>query len=196
MTRAAHSGLRQALAAALEEHRRQCPERGSVIDLLIELAASPGDPLSRNQLEPGHFTASAFVLSADGSRLLLIHHPKLRRWLQPGGHIEPEDADCEAAARREVLEETGVAQLELLGSGIFDVDVHAIPARLTEGAHRHFDVRYAFRAQEDGLRVSSEVEAARWVPLERVVELNPEESLLRPVRRLTGFPLLRTRGAR
>jgi 8-oxo-dGTP pyrophosphatase MutT (NUDIX family) len=196
MSRAVDSGLRQGLAIALEGHRRQCPEQSAVIDRLIELAASPGDPLSRTHLEPGHFTASAFVLSPDRSRLLLIHHPKLRRWLQPGGHIEPEDADCEAAARREVLEETGVADLELLGSGIFDVDVHAIPARATEGAHQHFDVRYAFRAKSEVLRVSAEVEGARWVPLERVVDLNSEESLLRGVRRLTGFPLLRTRGAR
>ena len=31
---------------------------------------------------PGHFTASAFIVSADGSRTLLNHHRKLNRWLR------------------------------------------------------------------------------------------------------------------
>jgi len=63
---------------------------------------------------------------------------------------------CLAAAQREVREETGVAELLPLGvrgvpgelvEGIFDVDVHQIPANSREGAHAHFDVRYAFEAR-------------------------------------------------
>src|SRR5262245_6057071 len=34
----------------------------------------------------GHLTASAVVLTRDGTRVLLLFHEKLRRWLQPGGH--------------------------------------------------------------------------------------------------------------
>lgn len=187
--------LKRGLESALELYRQEYPGRAPVAAQMLELLRSPGDVLSRSHFEPGHFTASAFVLSPDGSRLLLISHPKLGRWLQPGGHIEPEDKDCEAAARREVREETGVGELAVLGSGIFDVDVHEIPARPKESAHRHFDVRYAFIASTEQLAVSDEVDevkAARWVELNRVVELNPEESLVRCVRRLAGFPLLRS----
>src|SRR5690606_18507583 len=85
-------------------------------------------PFSRNTFSPGHVTASAFVVSRAGDAVLLIHHGKLHRWMQPGGHIERDDRDIEHAARREVAEETGVA-LAPEPAPIFDVDVHVIPAR-------------------------------------------------------------------
>jgi len=166
-----------------------------VVEQLVALLEQPGDAFSRAHLDPGHFTASAFVVCPERRRLLLIRHPKLGRWLQPGGHIEPADASCLAAARREVMEETGVAELlplavrgvpSELEEGIFDVDVHQIPANSREGAHAHFDVRYAFEARAVQLTVSDEVKAARWVELEAVAALNDEESIARPVRALLG----------
>lgn len=51
------------------------------------------------------FTVAVFVVH-DGA-VLLHWHRKLGRWLPPGGHIEPHELPDEAA-RREVLEETGV----------------------------------------------------------------------------------------
>ena len=114
-------------------------------EALVELAGHPR-PTSRDTFAPGHYTASAFVLSPDGRDLLLIEHAKLARWLQPGGHVDPDDADLVAAARREGAEETGLHDLELLQPAPFDLDVHVIPARKADPEHRHFDVRYLFRA--------------------------------------------------
>ena len=56
----------------------------------------------RSHFAPGHFTASAFVLSPDRRELILIHHKKLGIWVQPGGHVETSDEDLLSAARREV----------------------------------------------------------------------------------------------
>ncbi|PTT43433.1 NUDIX hydrolase, partial [Stenotrophomonas sp. HMWF022] len=42
------------------------------------------DAFRRERLA-GHFTASCWLVSADGQRLLLTHHRKLQRWLQLGG---------------------------------------------------------------------------------------------------------------
>jgi 8-oxo-dGTP pyrophosphatase MutT (NUDIX family) len=160
---------------------------------MLDLLASPGDRFSRARLDPGHFTASAFVLCPEGRRLLLVHHAKLGRWLQPGGHIEESDRSLLSAAEREAREETGVSLLEPLGVGIFDVDVHWIPPSTREGQHTHFDVRYAFRARSDRLVASAEVRDARWVDLEAVADLNPEESVIRCVERLRS-PLWRDEG--
>jgi 8-oxo-dGTP pyrophosphatase MutT (NUDIX family) len=175
---------RRSLAAELESYQRQQPERSAVVERLLALLEQPGDAFARTHLDPGHFTASAFVLCPERRRLLLIRHPKLGRWLQPGGHIEAGDPSCCAAAQREVREETGVAELLPMAEGIFDVDVHLIPANPREGAHAHFDVRYAFEARTAQLTVSDEVKAARWVELEAVAALNDEESIARPVRAL------------
>jgi 8-oxo-dGTP pyrophosphatase MutT (NUDIX family) len=169
---------------ALREHGRAHPDRAAIVARMLELLEVSPDVFARSYLDPGHFTASAFVLCPEGRRLLMVHHRKLGRWLQPGGHIEPSDESLHAAARREALEETGVSELEPLGAGIFDVDIHPIPASPREGAHSHFDVRYAFRARTEGLVAAAEVQAARWVELDEVRELNPEESVIRGVERL------------
>ena len=145
-------------------------------------------PFARDRFEPGHFTASAFVVDPASKSLLLILHKKLGLWLQPGGHIDPDDQHAVAAARREVQEETGVLELRPLFSAdaIFDVDIHAIPARKAEPGHEHFDVRFAFAAPDPSLLESAEVAAARWVPLERVASLTADESVLRAVRKLNA----------
>lgn len=169
---------------ALREHGRAHPGRAAVVTQMLELLAAPRDVFARSHLDPGHFTASAFVLCPEGRRLLMVHHKKLGRWLQPGGHVEPSDPSLRDAAEREAKEETGVSSLEPLGAGIFDVDVHLIPPSTWEGAHSHFDVRYAFRARTVSLIAAAEVQAARWVALEEVRELNPEESVIRCVERL------------
>jgi 8-oxo-dGTP pyrophosphatase MutT (NUDIX family) len=132
--------------------------------------------------KPGHVTASAFVVDRTHSRLLLIHHGKLRTWLQPGGHIDPGESVLTAAIR-EVEEETGVVGIPLL-DGIFDVDVHAIPPSGDRPAHSHFDVRFLLEAQSEELADSDEVLGVRWVPLPEVPDLVSDRSVLRAAGKL------------
>jgi 8-oxo-dGTP pyrophosphatase MutT (NUDIX family) len=157
--------------------------------LRMQALARMSAPFSRDHFLPGHFTASAFVIDPASRALLLILHKKLGLWLQPGGHVEVTDEHVESAARREVLEETGVLELRpLLSPGsIFDVDIHAIPARKNEPAHEHFDVRFAFAATDPSLLETGEVEAVRWVPFERVASVTADESVLRAVRKLDAL---------
>ncbi len=122
----------------------------------------------RSEFEPGHFTASAFVVSPDEASLLLIHHAKLARWLQPGGHIEHHDATVEAAARREVLEETGLGKLRVLGTGLIRIDVHEIPERSSEPKHMHLDLGLGFQATHGVIGPITEVLDARWVAFENL----------------------------
>ncbi len=99
------------------------------------------EPLSRSQ-PAAHFTGSAVV--SDGTRVALVQHRKLGRWLQPGGHVEPADGDdLLATALREAEEETGCRVVpHPAAPRPLDVDVHPIPSRGTEPAHLHLDVRF------------------------------------------------------
>jgi ADP-ribose pyrophosphatase YjhB (NUDIX family) len=135
----------------------------------------------RNHFQPGHFTASSFVLSEDRTELALIFHPKFQRWLQPGGHIEPEDGDILTAAMREIEEELGITALSVVGEGLFDVDIHEIPARKNEPAHKHFDLRFCFISAERTF--TGELEAS-WVPLTRVSAIESDASVMRAVKKL------------
>ncbi len=132
---------------------------------------------------PGHLTASAWVVDQPRQHTLLMHHRKLDRWLQPGGHVDGEH-DLLASALREAREETGLQQLAPVSPEIFDVDCHWIPERKAEPGHWHFDVRFLIEADpEERLTVTSESKELRWVKLNVVAEFDPEESLLRLVRK-------------
>jgi 8-oxo-dGTP pyrophosphatase MutT (NUDIX family) len=154
------------------------------LQAMHRLAAAGPEIFTRSHYEPGHFTASAFVVSPTGDAMLLVHHPKLERWLQPGGHVEARDGDLMEAARREAIEETGITNMALIGDGIFDVDVHVIPARKDEPEHRHFDVRFLFRAGPRELKLEEGIQGAHWVPLHQVTVGNSDSSVARAVAKL------------
>lgn len=178
--------FQSAVRAALSRFRPADERERDHWQRCLDLLDGPVDPCARTSFAPGHFTASAFVLSPAGDRILLVHHRKLERWLQPGGHIEPGDADPATAARREVREETGLAGLELAQPGVFDVDVHSIPALGSEPAHKHFDLRILLRAEDEGLDAGDEVAAARWFGFDEVALEASDESVLRALRKLRG----------
>jgi 8-oxo-dGTP pyrophosphatase MutT (NUDIX family) len=138
----------------------------------------------RKTFDPGHFTASGFVMSPDGGSVLLIRHAKLKRWLQPGGHIDAGDVSPIHAARREVLEETNVtADGE---DRLLDLDIHPIPANAAkrEPAHEHFDLRFLMRAARTHLAAGDDALAARWVPLAEVAVTVSDPSVRRVIERL------------
>lgn len=169
------------LVELLRRHEGQHEAR----ERLLWLAAETAAPFARTQFVPGHFTASGFVVSPDGSSLLLIHHRRLDRWLQPGGHIDPSDASVESAARREIVEETGVGLVED-PAPLFDLDVHPIPAGKGEPPHEHYDVRFLFTASDTMLDADkAEVREARWFPLEIAGDVG-DMSVRRVVRRLSA----------
>jgi 8-oxo-dGTP pyrophosphatase MutT (NUDIX family) len=135
----------------------------------------------------GHFTGSAWLVSADGERVLLMHHRKLGRWLQPGGHADG-DADLARVALREAQEETGVADLRV-EEGIFDIDGHRIPARADEPEHWHYDVRHVVRAGADErLTVNEESHALAW---REVADVAADAGLDASLRRMAGKWLAR-----
>lgn len=131
----------------LQDYRRRWPGEAAAVDGFLALLEDPHDPFVRERLA-GHFTGSAWVVSADGQRTLLTHHRKLDRWLQPGGHADG-DIDLARVALREAREETGVPDLRLEDGAIFDLDRHWIPERGTVPGHWHYDVRYVVRAGAD-----------------------------------------------
>src|SRR5690606_4370501 len=134
---------------------------------------------------------SAWLVSHDGARVLLMHHRKLDRWLQPGGHADG-DADLAAVALCEAREETAVVDLQVEGD-IFDLDRHRIAARMNEPAHWHYDVRYVVRAGVDErFVVNPESHALAW---RRVAEVVADTSLDPSLRRMAHKWLMRDAGS-
>ncbi|MFI7244177.1 NUDIX hydrolase [Streptomyces qinglanensis] len=124
----------------------------------------------------GHITASAMVVDPRKDRVLLTLHRKLGRWLQMGGHCEPEDATLAGAALREATEESGIPGLSLLSGGPLRLDKHRTPCAW------HLDVQYAALAPEGAVEaISEESLDLRWFGFDEVAGVE-DESVVRLAR--------------
>jgi 8-oxo-dGTP pyrophosphatase MutT (NUDIX family) len=173
---------RRELLAALAVHATACPQQAALaVEFAAFVAAEPHCAL--RELATGHLTASAWLVSADGARVLLTHHAKLGRWLQLGGHADGDLALADVALR-EAREESGLPGL-VVEPGIFDLDRHGIPERGSEPGHWHWDVRYVVRAGPmEEFVVSAESLALAWRPIAGLVdEQDIDPSIRRMARR-------------
>jgi len=127
------------------------------------------------------FTVAIFVVR--DSRVLLIHHRKLDKWLPLGGHIELEE-DPEQAALREAREESGL-EVELIGErppttepgtraliAPRFLDIH----RITE-THEHIGMIYWARPRNGRLTLAEvEHHDLRWCSSAELDALQPAMS--------------------
>lgn len=144
------------------------PQESAQVARFVRFLNSSPDAFRREHL-PGHFTGSAWLVSADGERVLLTHHRKLDRWLQLGGHADG-DSDLAAVALREAEEESGLRDLAIEGE-LFDLDRHLIPARGDEPGHWHYDVRFVVRAHgSEAFTVGDESHDLAWRSIGELAE--------------------------
>lgn len=171
----------------LNEYEKTFAEERATVNRYFELMDSCRERVFSRKNLPGHITTSAFVIGDDG-RMALIYHNSLQKYLQPGGHVES-DMSLVESAKREVQEEVGFAELEVMLSGVpIDLDIHDIPAndKKSEPLHQHFDVRFLFQTSESipSLQLE-EVSEMKWFELGEVREISDEfERVIRKIEKL------------
>ncbi len=174
------------LTEVLAAHVPEDPSEAASLEKMKLFATTLQHPFSRHQ--PGaHFTASALVIDERLGRIALVHHAKLRRWLQPGGHAEAgDDGLIHLTALREAREETGCeVTLHPVAPSPLDVDVHLIPAHGTEQAHHHLDVRFLVVARDPEALTFDDKESlgARWFTFDEALAIADEAPLQRLIRK-------------
>lgn len=168
--------------AAFDRYAATHVDEAATIAIFRAFARTHADAAERT-LATGHLTGSAWLVDADGTRVLLTHHRKLDRWLQLGGHADG-DANLVRVALREAEEESGLRDL-VAEPDIFDLDRHRIPARGDEPEHWHYDVRHVVRAigGEDFV-VGEESHALAWRDIAAIAnDESTDESLRRMARK-------------
>lgn len=99
-----------------------------------------------------HFTVTTYIIQE--KKTLLLYHPKLHKWLPPGGHLEENELPTEGA-KREVKEETGLdvefIRQENVWVNCWNASSFArpflclleeIPPHGSQEAHQHMDLIY------------------------------------------------------
>lgn len=153
---------RAVLLSLLERYKPEESEEKNSKSRMIQFIRDHKDCFDR-QLEIGHITGSSFLINKAGTHALLMHHVKLDKWLQLGGHCDGV-SDVLAVALKEAREESGVGNIKPVMLGIFDIDIHTIPEHKGIKEHEHFDVRFLLRVTSDEQVVkNTESNELRWI---------------------------------
>ncbi|MCF8571444.1 NUDIX domain-containing protein [Gordonia sp. HY002] len=132
--------ITDATRAILADWTAPDAEQDALRHTMLAFVDAADDPCMRACV-PGHVTGSVIVFDATLRHVLLTLHPRVGKWIQLGGHCEPDDASVAATAAREGLEESGLPSLRLSDA---PVHLHTHPITCSLGVPtRHLDVRYA-----------------------------------------------------
>jgi len=142
-------------------------------------------------------TASVYIFSSE--KVLLIFHPKIHKWLPPGGHLEEGELPHEGA-QREVLEETGLDITWRLQENITinRWNAKSIPRPYlcllesvedAKGPHKHIDFIFIADALESQVFKNPETQEAqtylsgiqqgtlKWFTLEEILALKGDKDI-------------------
>lgn len=150
-------------------------------ELILRHLAQYDDLLTRNN-PVMHFTASAWVVSPDRERVLMVYHNIYQSWSWTGGHADGEE-DLLSVAQREVREETGISEVRPLSSDIFSLEILGVNAHVKRGrhvsAHLHLNATFLLEADPgQTLRAKpDENSAARWIPAAEVIDRSSEPDM-------------------
>ncbi len=162
----ARASLHQSTVDVLTAWEAPDPAQDSLRHAYLAFLAAREDACLR-ECVPGHITGSALVVDHRGERALLTLHPRFGRWLQLGGHCEPEDETIVAAALREATEESGIEGLAITPE---PAALHVHPVTCSLGVPtRHLDVQFVVHAPEGAEIVRSDESLdLKWWPLDKL----------------------------
>ena len=166
--------LNPQLKKALQDYCQFFQEDPQKFSSIFDLIAKDSNLQDRSNME-GHLASQGFLFNKDFTKVLLLHHKSLDIWIQPGGHMDPEDTDLVLATQREVLEETGLSECSYLPVDEVNplmpirVVVNDIPSnpKKQEGDHTHIDLAYIFKTENEDINIDpTESNQCKWVSFE------------------------------
>lgn len=137
------------LRKEIEEFKPFNEQEGADKEYFLKFIDSFEDVLTRENVF-GHFSASAWVVNKERTKILLVYHNIYNGYIFPGGHADGEE-DLLSVTIREVEEETGVKP-KVISEKIFSIWTCPVKAHVKRGkfvsSHTHIDVDYLMEADE------------------------------------------------
>lgn len=131
------------------------------------------------QNETAHFTASAWVVSPDRTKVLMAYHNLYQSWAWLGGHADGE-TDLAITAIREAKEESGLTEVRLLLETPLSVEILPVNGHERKGvyvpSHLHLNVTYLLEADTTAPIRNQPEENSQvgWIPAEEIDKYSSE----------------------
>jgi len=169
--------LRNTLEAYEPDNEAEACEKQVMLDFL----ANHPDALTREN-KVAHFTATAWIVNRDRTKVLMVYHNLYNSWSWVGGHADG-DEDLFRVVKKEIAEETGLTRLIPLWNGIYSLRIIPVEHHVKKGkhvnSHLHLDVEYLFEADEtDLVRIKEdENSGVDWLPIDGLDGYVSEENM-------------------
>jgi len=147
-------------------------------EVILKFIGTSQDVLTRKN-EIAHFTASAWVLNKERTKVLMIYHNIYNSWAWTGGHADGE-ANLLKVAIDEVEEETGLINVMPIIEDIFSIEILTVNGHMKNGkyvsSHLHINVTYLLEANENmELTIKpDENSGVMWIDIDKSAELSNE----------------------
>lgn len=138
-----------------------------------------GEELFGRENASAHFTASAWVVDPQHTKVLMAYHNLYDSWAWLGGHADGE-TDLLSVTLKEVREESGLDELSVVSDGIYSVEIITVDGHEKRGkyisSHLHFNITYLLEADpQQPIRCKpDENKAVGWFSLEEALEKSTE----------------------
>lgn len=140
------------------------------------------DDLYTRDNELVHITSSGFVVNRARDKSLMVHHNIYNSWSWTGGHADG-DKDLLYVAKKEVMEETGLKDIEVVSEEFVSIDMLPVLGHRKNGTyvapHLHMSIAYIVEAREDEEVVvkPDENSDVQWIPFDEVTTFSSEEHM-------------------
>lgn len=170
---------------AIESFVPQNDQEFSDREFFLKFASENSNCLFRSSTL-AHFTASAWAVSANRERILMIYHNIYKSWAWTGGHADG-DEDLAQVAMRELMEESGVKNTRLVSELPLSLESIAVAGHYKKGvyvpSHLHLNLTYLIQVDEaDKLFIKPDENSnVAWFDKSEIEHIVSEEWMLEKV---------------
>jgi 8-oxo-dGTP pyrophosphatase MutT (NUDIX family) len=185
------------LREKIEKYQPYNEQEANDKQIMLKYIDTFEDVLTRNN-EFGHFTASAWAVNREKTKVLMIYHNIYQSWAWTGGHADGEDNLLEVAIR-ELKEETGIKNVKVLNNNIFSLEIICVNGHIKKekyvSSHQHLNLTYLVEVDEkEILKVKEEENSGvKWMNLEDIAKNSNEKWMIENVYQKLNDKLKNTR---
>ena len=146
-------------------------------NIILDFANKTGNRVLLRESEIAHITSSGFIMNSNLNKVLMVHHNIRGVWAWTGGHADG-DSNLLYVAKKEAMEETGVANINHHFEDIASVDILPVFGHTRKGkyvsVHLHLSIAYILICDEyESLKAKpDENTAVEWFGIDKFTNEN------------------------